>query len=149
MSRPCLEAGRALRDVGQVLELREEVGVIQEVAFDGAVDLSQLQNELWPHQVEGRIVERDSPVAGEVFFSRTCTLFAATFMRDSFVEPTLRLRSMGRPSSPAIVLCIVCTAGPHASWGIVGPQRFALRCGHARTGVPSSMPRTRPTRLQV
>ena len=32
---PCLEAGRTLRDAGQILELREEVGVIQKEAVDG------------------------------------------------------------------------------------------------------------------
>jgi hypothetical protein len=72
--RPCLQAGRTLRDAGQILELREEVGVIQEEAVDGAFedhhrhpvvvlerrdDLPDLPNELRAHEVDRRVVEYD------------------------------------------------------------------------------------------
>ncbi len=74
---PCLEAGRTLRDAGQILEVREEVGVIQKEAVDGTFedhhlhsvvvlerrdDLSDLQNEFRTHEVERRVVEYDSTV---------------------------------------------------------------------------------------
>jgi hypothetical protein len=66
-----------LRDAGQILELREEVGVIQKEAVDGTLedhhlhsvvvlerrdDLPDLRNELRTHEVERRIVEYDSTV---------------------------------------------------------------------------------------
>src|SRR5258708_39606717 len=74
---PCLEAGRTLRDAGQLLELREEVGVIQEEAVDGTLedhhlhsvvvlkrrdDLPDLQNEFRTHEVERRVVEYHTAV---------------------------------------------------------------------------------------
>jgi hypothetical protein len=72
---PCLEAGRTLRNAGQILEIREEVGVIQTEAVDGTFDddhlhflvvlqrgdnLPDLRNEFRTHEVERRIVESDS-----------------------------------------------------------------------------------------
>ena len=75
--RPCLKAGRALRDAGQILEVREKVGVIQKDAVDGTLEddhlhsvivldrrdnLSDLPNELRTHQVEWRVVEYDPKV---------------------------------------------------------------------------------------
>src|SRR3954453_2721867 len=74
---PCLEAGRTLRDAGQILEVREEVGVIQKEAVDRTFedhhlhsvvvlerrhDLSDLRNKFRTHEVERRIVEYDSTV---------------------------------------------------------------------------------------
>jgi hypothetical protein len=74
---PCLEAGRTLRDAGQIVEIREEVGVVQKDAVDGAFedhhlhagvvlerrdDLSDLQNEFRTHEVERWVVEEDSTV---------------------------------------------------------------------------------------
>jgi hypothetical protein len=35
---PCLEAGRTLRDAGEIVEIREKVGVIQKVAVDGTFE---------------------------------------------------------------------------------------------------------------
>jgi hypothetical protein len=64
-----------LRDAGQILELREEIGVIQKEAVDCTFEdhhlhsvvvlerrdnLSDLQNELRTHEVERRVVEYDS-----------------------------------------------------------------------------------------
>src|SRR4029077_18282835 len=75
--RPCLEAGRTLGDARQILELREEVGVIQKEAVDGTLedqhlhsvvrlerrdDLPDLRNEFRTHEVERRIVEYDTTV---------------------------------------------------------------------------------------
>ena len=75
--RPRLEAGRTLRDAGQILELREEVGVIEKEAVDGTFEdhhlhpvvvlerrhnLSDLPNEFRAHEVERRVVEHDSTV---------------------------------------------------------------------------------------
>jgi hypothetical protein len=66
-----------LGDAGQILELREEVGVIQKEAVDGTLedhhlysvvvlerrdDLPDLQNEFRTHEVERRIVEYDTTV---------------------------------------------------------------------------------------
>jgi hypothetical protein len=63
-----------LREAGQILEVREEVGVIQEEPVDGAFedhhlyavvvlefrdDVSDLRNELRTQEVERRIVEYD------------------------------------------------------------------------------------------
>ena len=74
---PRLEAGRTLRDAGQILELGEEVGVIQKEAVDGTFedhhlhsvvvlerrhDLSDLQNKFRTHEVQRRVVEYDSAV---------------------------------------------------------------------------------------
>ena len=74
---PCLEPGRALRDARQILKVREEVGVIQKEAVDGAFEdhhlhsvvvlelrdyVSDLQNEFRTHEVERRVVEYDSTV---------------------------------------------------------------------------------------
>ena len=66
-----------MRDAGQILELREEVGVIQKEAVNGTLedhhlhsvvvlerrdDLSDLPNEFRTHEVERRVVEYDSTV---------------------------------------------------------------------------------------
>jgi hypothetical protein len=66
-----------LRDAGQIVEVREEVGVIQNEAVDGTFenhhlrlvvvlelrdDLSDLRNELRAHDVERRVVEYDSTI---------------------------------------------------------------------------------------
>jgi hypothetical protein len=66
-----------LRDASQILEVREEVGVIQKDVVDGTLedhhlhsvivlegrdDLSDLQNEFRTHKVERRVVEDDSTV---------------------------------------------------------------------------------------
>jgi hypothetical protein len=66
-----------LRDAGQILELREEVGVIQKEAVYGTLEdhhlhpvvvlkrrdnLSDLRNEFRTHEVERRVVEYDSTV---------------------------------------------------------------------------------------
>jgi hypothetical protein len=66
-----------LRDAGQILEVREEVGVIQKEAVDGTLedhhlhsvvvlerrdDFPDLQNEFRTHEVERRIVEYDPTV---------------------------------------------------------------------------------------
>jgi hypothetical protein len=74
---PCLEAGRTLRDAEQILDVREEVGVIQKEAVDGTFEhhhlqsvvvlerrdnISDLPNELRTHEVERRVVEYDSTV---------------------------------------------------------------------------------------
>src|SRR4051812_17600838 len=68
------EAARTLRDAGQILEAREEVGVIQKEAVDGTFedhhlhsvivlerrhDLSDLQNKFRAHEVQRRVVEYD------------------------------------------------------------------------------------------
>jgi hypothetical protein len=74
---PCLKSGRALRDAGQILEVREEVGVIEKEAVDGTFedhhlhslvvlerrdDLSDLHNEFRTHEAQRRVVEDDSTV---------------------------------------------------------------------------------------
>jgi hypothetical protein len=74
---PCLETGRTLREAGQIVEVREEVGVVQKEAVDSAFedhhlhsvvvlelrhDLPDLWNELRTHDVERRDVEYDSTV---------------------------------------------------------------------------------------
>ena len=61
--------------LGQILEVREEVGVIQKDAVDGTFehhhlhsvvvlerrdDLSDLANEFRTHEVERRVIEHDS-----------------------------------------------------------------------------------------
>jgi hypothetical protein len=66
-----------LRDAGQIVEIREEVGVVQKDAVDGALedhhlhsvvvlerrdDLADLQNEVRTHEVERWVVEYDSTV---------------------------------------------------------------------------------------
>src|SRR3954470_19668273 len=77
--RPRLEAGRALRDALQVVEIGVEVAVVQEEAIDGALedhdlhlligfdrrhDGPELTEKLRTHQIERRIVKRDPPVCG-------------------------------------------------------------------------------------
>lgn len=66
-----------MRQVGQILEIGAEITVIQVKSFngtfedqdldrlisrDGRYDLSKLTNELWTHDVQRRIVERDPPI---------------------------------------------------------------------------------------
>ena len=77
--RPRLQPRGPLRYAGQILELGEEIAVVQEEPFDGAVedhdldllvglegrhDLPKFQNEFRTHQIQRRIVERDPPIGG-------------------------------------------------------------------------------------
>jgi len=79
--RPRLETGRPLRQAGQILELGEEVGVIQKVAFDSTFkdhdlhmlvsfelrhDLLELHDELRPHQIQWWVVEYDAAIARQL-----------------------------------------------------------------------------------
>ena len=71
------ESGGPLRYSGQILEFGEEIAVVEEESFDGAVeyhdldllvglegrhDLAKLENEFRAHQIQGRIVQRDPPI---------------------------------------------------------------------------------------
>ena len=77
--RPRFESGGPLRYTGQILEFGEEIAVVEEESFDGAVeyhdldllvglegrhDLAKLEDEFRAHQIQGRIVERDPPIGG-------------------------------------------------------------------------------------
>src|SRR5438876_3475035 len=79
--RPRFETGRPLRQVGQILELGEEVGVIQKIAFDSTFkdhdlhilvsfelrhDLLELHDELRPHQIQWRVVEYDAAIGWQL-----------------------------------------------------------------------------------
>ncbi|HEX3975551.1 MAG TPA: hypothetical protein VHW96_04765 [Solirubrobacteraceae bacterium] len=74
---PCLEAGRTLRDAGQILEAGQKVGVMQKDALHGTLedhhldvvvvlerrdDLSDLQHEFRTHEVQRRVAEHDSTI---------------------------------------------------------------------------------------
>ena len=75
--RPRLKSRRPLRHAGQILEVGVEVAVIQEKSINGTVedqdldllvslhgrhDLSKFANELWAHDIQWRIVDRDPPI---------------------------------------------------------------------------------------
>ena len=77
--RPRLQAGWALRDAGQVFDLGREIGVIQEVVLDCAVedydsdllvglqslhDFLELLDHLRSHHVERRVIDRYAPIGG-------------------------------------------------------------------------------------
>ena len=66
-----------MRHAGQLLHIGVEIAVIEEKSFNGTVedqdldllvsldgrdDLPELANELWAHDVQRRIVERDPPI---------------------------------------------------------------------------------------
>src|SRR5207253_9846619 len=76
-----LETGRPLRQVGQMLEFGEKVGVIQKVVFDSTFedhdlhmlvnfelrhDLLELHDELRPHQIQWRVVEYDAAIGWQL-----------------------------------------------------------------------------------
>jgi len=77
--RPRRQARGALRQRGQVFNLGREIRMIQEVVVDRAVedhdpdllvglknvdDFLELLDHFRPHDVDGRVVDRDTPIGG-------------------------------------------------------------------------------------
>jgi hypothetical protein len=96
---PCLEAGRTLRDAGQILELREEVRVIKKDAVDGtfedhhlhsvssfssAVTISRIcETNSGPMRLSGGLSRTTRQYEGVTRSSLSCAVFVAEFIRAS------------------------------------------------------------------